>query len=263
MPTSSGPRNQYQAIAEKLREKIRAGDWNTGTLPAEYTLAHEYNVSRDTLRRALSLLRTEGVIDSAQGYGSWVRQQLPRRVLEADRYRPLAKPGAGSVVRRAEGVEAISTGTLTSSAQHVTVDDLPTKLRRWMDGHAPDGLLRRDSTFSSAGVVQQHWTSWWPTDVVNGTLLAEPGTDGWSGTTVAALESVGWQRVCIHEEVWTRMPQPDEARRLHLPLGIPLLIAERVMHYARDGVVEPVEVAVVLLPGDRNLLINEFTGPST
>jgi GntR family transcriptional regulator len=62
---------RYQAIAKDLRGRI--SDVGSGRLlPSESELSAEYDVSRVTVRRALELLREEGLVDSRQGFGWYV-----------------------------------------------------------------------------------------------------------------------------------------------------------------------------------------------
>ncbi len=64
---------RYQEIADTLRSRIDAGDLVPGAmLESETELSSEYGVSRMTLRRALDVLRDEGLVDSRQGMGWFV-----------------------------------------------------------------------------------------------------------------------------------------------------------------------------------------------
>jgi GntR family transcriptional regulator len=69
----------YRQLAAILRRKIRAGDYMPGRLlPSEGTLARDYGVSRQTVRKALALLRDEdGLVETAVGRGSYVADPLP------------------------------------------------------------------------------------------------------------------------------------------------------------------------------------------
>jgi GntR family transcriptional regulator len=75
---------RYQAIADDLRGRVEAGEFGAGRLlPSEAELSGAYAVSRVTVRRALDLLRDEGLLDSRQGFGWFVatnplRQSLGR-----------------------------------------------------------------------------------------------------------------------------------------------------------------------------------------
>lgn len=72
---------RYLELAETLRERIAGGA--RGVLPSEAELGREYGVSRVTVRRALELLRDEGLVTARQGVGWFVavdpvRQSLGR-----------------------------------------------------------------------------------------------------------------------------------------------------------------------------------------
>ena len=55
---------KYQAIASALRAQIESGKFDeTNMLPTEFALIDEYQVSRQTIRQALSLLEQEGYIE--------------------------------------------------------------------------------------------------------------------------------------------------------------------------------------------------------
>jgi GntR family transcriptional regulator len=63
----------FQRIVLDVRKKIAAGQITVGEkLPSTRELANEYGVAAGTVQRALSELRTAGVIYSHQGRGSYV-----------------------------------------------------------------------------------------------------------------------------------------------------------------------------------------------
>ena len=65
---------KYQIVADTLRAGIQSGKYQK-TLPAEQALCAQFQVSRQTVRQALSLLEAEGLIDRRQGSGSHLRRQ--------------------------------------------------------------------------------------------------------------------------------------------------------------------------------------------
>ena len=75
---------RYQSIAEELRRRLESGDLGgSRLLPSESELSEQYSASRVTVRRALEILREEGLVDSRQGFGWFVatdplRQSLGR-----------------------------------------------------------------------------------------------------------------------------------------------------------------------------------------
>ena len=64
---------KYIQVANILRSDIEEGVYRPGALlPTEIQLAGRYQVSRQTVHQALSLLVGEGLIERRQGSGSWV-----------------------------------------------------------------------------------------------------------------------------------------------------------------------------------------------
>ena len=75
---------RYQQIAEDLRSRVGRGEFGAGKLlPSESELSGAYAASRITIRKALEVLRDEGLVDARQGFGWFVaadplRQSLGR-----------------------------------------------------------------------------------------------------------------------------------------------------------------------------------------
>ncbi len=68
---------RYKQIAEEIRSAILGGELAAGTLlPSEASLGVDHGVSRVTIRKALEVLRDEGLIESRQGYG-WMVSSVP------------------------------------------------------------------------------------------------------------------------------------------------------------------------------------------
>ena len=64
---------KYDAIYQDLKDKIEAEIYATGSLlPSESALQDMYQASRDTVRKALRLLKDDGFIQSQKGKGSTV-----------------------------------------------------------------------------------------------------------------------------------------------------------------------------------------------
>lgn len=70
---------RHLQLAAALRARLAAGEWAPGTLlPSETRLSQDYGVGRGTVRRAIALLRAEGLVDVAAGYGTRVRGPVER-----------------------------------------------------------------------------------------------------------------------------------------------------------------------------------------
>ena len=64
----------YESIADTLRGRISRGDLAPASvLPSEAALCKEFDVVRNTVRRALSVLETEGLVTVLPGKGRVVR----------------------------------------------------------------------------------------------------------------------------------------------------------------------------------------------
>jgi putative hydrolase of HD superfamily len=65
---------RYEQIADDLLRQIAAGEFGQeGKLPTEVQLANEYRVSPGTVREALNVLRSKGLIETRHGKGSFLR----------------------------------------------------------------------------------------------------------------------------------------------------------------------------------------------
>ncbi|WP_207921552.1 GntR family transcriptional regulator [Micromonospora sp. KC721] len=83
----------YVQLADILREQIEAGELAPGSaLPSEARMTQEYGVGREAVRMSISLLRSEGLVNTVRGHGSYVRELPQRRQVEV--------PPGGSVIAR-------------------------------------------------------------------------------------------------------------------------------------------------------------------
>jgi DNA-binding GntR family transcriptional regulator len=70
----------YRQVAEILRRRIAAGRYQPDTrIPTESELVEEFEVARTTARRAVGVLREEGLIYTVPNRGSYVTRQTPPR----------------------------------------------------------------------------------------------------------------------------------------------------------------------------------------
>jgi GntR family transcriptional regulator len=73
---------RYRVIADELRQRVESGELAAGALlPSESELSGAYDVSRVTVRKALDVLRDEGLVDSRQGFGWFVATDPVRQSL--------------------------------------------------------------------------------------------------------------------------------------------------------------------------------------
>ncbi|WP_398574305.1 FadR/GntR family transcriptional regulator [Staphylococcus equorum] len=68
----------YEQIADILLESIKSGEYQVGDkLPSIQKLGQQYGVSVASVREALNALRTIGIIEMKQGYGTFIKQIEP------------------------------------------------------------------------------------------------------------------------------------------------------------------------------------------
>jgi GntR family transcriptional regulator len=73
---------RYRDIAADLRRRVDEGEFAAGRLlPSESALSATYSASRVTIRKALEDLRSEGLVDSRQGFGWFVAGSTVRQPL--------------------------------------------------------------------------------------------------------------------------------------------------------------------------------------
>jgi DNA-binding transcriptional MocR family regulator len=88
-----GP-SKYVQFADFLRRQIESGELTPGALlPSESALMQRFDVSRPMARKAVAILRNEGLVTTEQGIGTKVRE------LPLQREPVVLEPGAEAVVR--------------------------------------------------------------------------------------------------------------------------------------------------------------------
>jgi GntR family transcriptional regulator len=72
-------RPAYAQVADILRAEIRSGRFPPGSqLPSYEALMRKYEVSVTVVRSAIRELKTDGLVHTHQGKGSFVRDPLPQ-----------------------------------------------------------------------------------------------------------------------------------------------------------------------------------------
>lgn len=70
-PTARLP--PYRQLAEIIRRRIASGEYPKGSrLPSESDFMEEFEIGRNTARRAVAVLRDEGIVETVATRGSYV-----------------------------------------------------------------------------------------------------------------------------------------------------------------------------------------------
>lgn len=247
-PADSRP--LYQQLAAQLRTQILSGELTPGTrLPTETDLMTLYSASRNTVRGALNVLRTEGLVTSLQGRGNFVRSDPPmkyfasltgsrRKRLEADRTRDTF----------AQQIEAQGKVPKQISTTEVVPADGEIATHLQLPEHDAIGVRRRIMYADDEPL--QLGDSYYPLGIVGDSKIMDP-LDVVEGTD-QVLEDLGHIPTRYEDQITWRMPTSDEATKLRLEPGTPV---GRLLRTSFDQDDTPIEVYVVILPGDKHILL--------
>ena len=75
--TNENGKTKYYVLMEELKQSILSGEIKPGEkLPSENELSARYQISRHTVRKALSILINEGYIEAEHGRGTFCSQRM-------------------------------------------------------------------------------------------------------------------------------------------------------------------------------------------
>jgi GntR family transcriptional regulator len=239
----------YQRIVEDLRKEILTARRQPGErLPSEHELAEQYQTSRPTVRRAIAMLKAEGLVVTEQGKGAFVRPTPHVRLLvTGTNYRRHRRAGLSGF-----NAQALEQG---HAPQQEVLDvatiaaPLEVSIRLNLDEGAP--MLRRRRLFRLEGHAVAFCDSYYPAELVEGTAIAN--IENISGGIHALIEDPAGpiRRVIARsvDDLVARMPTPDEVQGLGLPPGMPVVRVIRTIFDTDDN---PLEVQDTVAAADRH-----------
>ncbi|MGW9346429.1 GntR family transcriptional regulator [Nocardiopsis flavescens] len=247
----------YERVAEELRRRIRDGELAPGDpLPAQTGAGGTRDGDPSAVRRALGLLRAEGLVeDGPGGRGDVVR--APRRpVRRSDDRHQWEKDRV-----RAGLDERLSTGA-TERETGLEVDDLVFSAA-YCRVPADAVLARALGVPEGAELVERlyrtrHRDERDPFSLVRSYLVAElvegnpdlfdEAKEPWPGGTQSQLHTVGIELDRVEERVTARPPTAEEADELGLGPGAAVMVVHKASIDLRGRVADWSEI---ILPGDR------------
>jgi GntR family transcriptional regulator len=241
--------NLYEQVADDLRKKISTGELAPGAqLPSEPELDTLYSVSRGTTRKALAQLASEGLTESRQGKGVFVRA-TESLLWHLSKFEGDGRPDTGGM--DAWATEVAEQGHTPHQDVEVLLQPAPRQIASRLNVE-PDVfvVLRRRIRYVDDTPAQLS-SSWFPEDIARNTLLMRPGDVSVTG---GILAHIGHPQAKARDEITPRMPTPNEAERLGLGPGTAVLEHIRT-GYRADG--RPIRVMVSLIP-DTTTLIYEL-----
>jgi GntR family transcriptional regulator len=202
---------RYREIADDLRDRVTAGEFPAGRLlPSEAELSAAYDASRVTVRKALELLRSEGLLDARQGFGWFV---------------------AGGAVRQALGRLGTIEGQLATSGVEPgrrVLDFGFVKAPRWVrDVLGVETVLRVRRVNLADGAPFARVTVWCPEEL--GAELSRNDVERSSFYELLDMPLGG-----AVQTIGAAAASASDAALLEVPVGSPVLRCERVTS-AEDG----------------------------
>ncbi|OHV49314.1 GntR family transcriptional regulator [Pseudofrankia sp. BMG5.36] len=244
-------RAAFRQIADRLRGEIESGELLPGAkLPSERTLMDAYGTARGTIREAIALLRSEGLVTVEHGRGAFVRRRPPVRRLASDRFaRHHRDRGKAAYL-----VELEADGRRPDvQVLYVGPGPAPSDMASRLGVDEGAQVLVRRRMYLADGEPMETATSYVPWEIAEGTAMTETQTG--PGGIYARIEERGHRLERFSEEVTARMPTDEERRTLRLVPGTPVIALVRT---AFDESGMAVEVCDTVLAADRYVLSYEL-----
>lgn len=206
-----GFRPLYRQVYDYLLRQISQGSWAPGeALPSEQALARELGVSQGTIRKALDAMTAANVIERRQGKGTFVAEQTQERALF--RFFRLAHPN---------GIRAIP----ECGDEHVSRRKASEREREKLNLGTDEDVIEILRTRLIEGRPAVFETIVLPAHLFPDIEAHAPLPNALYSVYQSAF---GMNIVTTEEELKADLVQEEDARRLSLPLGAPLLHIERV-----------------------------------
>jgi DNA-binding GntR family transcriptional regulator len=234
MPYEYAPPKYAQVVGE-IQKRIERGEYPAGSLlPSEHQLVADFGVSRPTIVKALASLRQDGWIDTQQGKGSFVRG------------RP-ALAGAERT-RAAHAVLEVPEAELSGELVQAGVKLAPPHVTALLGLDAGAKAFVRQRLMADEDGPVELASVWLPMELAAGTSFSSPDLlDESIRHHLQARKKIRLDHAV--ERISARQPTGEEAELLQVPPGSAVL---NVVVTAYDAAGRPVQVADIVLPGDRH-----------
>jgi GntR family transcriptional regulator len=232
--------SKWRELADRLAEQIRNGDYKPGQpLPHIRTLVEAGEGSKSTVHAAYKALEAEGLVTSARGHGTVVRQQTPLKRLGIARYDKAKWRDGDEVAFIADRVASgrpYHRGEQTQTVSRVEGSQLVTSALGLPDGAQ---VYARARLVKEGDQPTHTLTSFYRPEHVEGTRIVDPtpGPAG-RGGGFRVLYDAGYEIDHMRERIFARVPTADEVDLLKLPAGEPVVELHRTTYTADGTVVE-------------------------
>ncbi|MFT4655849.1 MAG: GntR family transcriptional regulator [Ilumatobacter sp.] len=194
---------RYQEIADELRAQLSGASVGS-VLPSESAMSIEFKASRVTIRRALELVRDDGLIAARQGFGWYVAGEPVRQSLQS----------LGTIESQVENIGKISERKIEEFAFEVASD----RVRKILD---TEQVLRVKRVNLADGEPFAVVTVWCPADL--GATFSRRDVERRPFYELLDVKLRG-----ATQTIGADLANAADAKLLDVPAGAPLLRCQRV-----------------------------------
>lgn len=231
---------KYQEIAAALRADIDNRAFPPGSrLPSEPQLVERFGAAQGTVRRALGVLQSEGLVEARHGAGVFVRASRP--ILRRTGRGPRASVWSDTLESRQLDVDQVQVD-VGPGPRHVEAVlghcDMWVRARRYLLDGRPVMLAKSYVSIEDlpAGLIDELDTA--------------------DGGAYVSLADFGFKLERFREDLRARAATVDEVKTLDLRTGTPVVEIARTAFTADD---RAVEVTVMVLDALAYVLQYDFT----
>lgn len=223
----------YSQVKDKIEKEIKAGIYKIGdSLPSEFQLCKDYDVSRTTVRIALQQLELEGRINKVQGKGTFVSKPKIKQSLTST-----SKGFADQMLDQGFKPRIALISLKLIPANSFLAEQLQ------MNKNDPIHQLVR-LRFADDEPIQYE-TSYLPWKIAPGLL-----DDDLQGSLFQLLRSkYGIQIYRTVESIEPALATVEISKHLNIPAGVPMLSIETVTYNKENT---PIEYSSAIFRGDRS-----------
>jgi len=250
----------YRRIADSLRRDIEAGRLAGGDqLPTEQELAEAWGTSRSTVREAIRVLATRGLIEARPGQGTFVTHKITPIVTDLSATHDL---GTGETARYYIDVRRQNRSPRSTIAR-VVIE--PASAQAAADLGVPEGsmVVRRHQERFVDSEPYSLQASFYPMALVSerGAERLIKAVDIAEGTIQYLRDEFGIEQVGYRDVITVRTPDITETGFFRLPEDGSVAVFENFRtSYDQNG--KPIRLTVTVYAADRNEFVIDVPAPA-
>jgi GntR family transcriptional regulator len=248
---------RYRQIADDLREQIESGGLKPGQqLPTEIELREHHEASRNTVRDAIKLLTTLGLVETRPGQGTFVVKKISPFVTTLTTN---TQRSPGDVVVAGEGTshttEVVGEKKIPSNPDpQVEIQKASATVAAQLQIEEGSQVVSRHQRRTIDGAPWALQTSFYPRKLAQGAAALIFADNIPEGAVRYLTDQLGLRQVGYSDRITVRTPDATEAAFFNLPQDGRVQVFE-IFRTAFDQSGTPMRLTVTVAPTDRNEFI--------